>query len=70
MSKAVAAANSAIESEDDMNLLNCLLDPNMLLHSVTPQCAEKYLCSLKQYKREKALTGNGVMSTWLLNEFN
>lgn len=66
LSMAVAAANAATDSGDENNLLNCLMDPNILLHSVTTQCASQYLNTLKQYKEEKAKTGD-CGSGWMMN---
>ena len=54
---AVAAANMAVESGDQNNLLNSLMNPDILLHSVTSQCGQQYLSSLKLYKDQKAATG-------------
>ncbi|KAK2148244.1 hypothetical protein LSH36_507g01001 [Paralvinella palmiformis] len=66
LSMAVAAANMAVESGDQNNLLNSLMNPDILLHSVTSECGQQYLSSLKLYKDQKAATGD-CGSGWMMN---
>lgn len=53
----VFAINVAVESEEPDNLLRCLQNPDVYLHSVTPQCSTLYLQKLQQLREEKMAAG-------------
>lgn len=61
VSVAVAAINIAVDSQDSRNLLSCLQNKALNLHSVTSSCDKAYLKKLADFKQRKALAGQ-----WLL----
>ena len=58
VSVGVYAINVGVETEDAANLLRCLQNPDVWLHSVTPQCSDTYLQKLQQLREEKMGAGN------------
>ena len=54
----VAAINIAAETGDVHNLMNCLGNHDVFLHSVTPECAELYMTALMEAKQSKAHQGS------------
>ena len=57
MSVGIAAINIATETGDVNNLLNCLSNNDVFLHSVTPECAQIYMNVLSEVKENKAKQG-------------
>ena len=57
VSVGIAAINIAIETGDVNNLLNCLSNNDVFLHSVTPECAHIYMNVLAEVKENKAKQG-------------
>ncbi len=57
VSVGVAAINIAIETGDVDNLLKCLQNPDVFLHSVTPECAVMYMERLTEAKDTKTAQG-------------
>ena len=58
VSVGVAAINIATETGDVNNLLNCLTNSDVFLHSVTPECAQIYMDVLSEVKENKSKQGN------------
>jgi hypothetical protein len=61
VSVAVAAVNIAVETQDSRNLLSCLQNKALNLHSVTSSCASEYLEKLADFKQRKAQAGNKLV---------
>ena len=57
VSVGVAAINIAIETGDVENLLKCLQNPDVFLHSVTPECSVMYMERLTEAKDTKTAQG-------------
>ncbi len=59
VSVGVAAINIATETGDVDNLLSCLANSDVFLHSVTPECAQIYMAMLTEAKHNKGQQGTG-----------
>ena len=74
VSVGVAAVNLAIDTESDSSLLQCLQNPDVGLHSVTPDCSATYQIRLRDYKQRKLHAATDkkpasevVGSGWMMN---
>ena len=58
MSVGVAAVNIAIGCGDIRSLSNCLLNSDLGLHSVIPECTPQYLNTIVKFQSQKASAGS------------
>ena len=65
MSVGVAAINIGIEKGDTDSLLQCLSNPEVYLHSVTPECSATYAAKLSEYFCRKKQAGGFKFSVCL-----
>lgn len=62
VSVGVAAINMAVDNGNAKELGACLLNTDVALHSVTPECTNTYLTKLTKYKDKKRKAGSLIIA--------